>query len=197
MAQPILSILIPSIPERSEKLKEVIEALQKQIDNRPHEFVGMGEIEIISLMDNKQRTIGQKRFDLFNLAQGKYVCMTDDDDEYTPIFIEKVLQAINHINADVITFSQMARIDNSFSIVNFRLGQDNEDFKGAGITRRMAWHCCVWKKEIIEGIKFGNSNYGEDDSFAREANLWAKTECHIPETLHIYDHQGTKSASYK
>lgn len=197
MAQPILSILIPSIPSRIFKLDEVIEGLEHQIKNIPDEYKEMGPVEIISIMDNKQRSIGQKRFDLFNLAQGKYVCMTDDDDKYTPIFIEKTLQAINHTNADVITFKQLARINNAYSVVDFRLKNINQEFKGAGVTQRPAWHCCVWKKTVIDGIQFGDFNWGEDFIFAQAANEIAANECHIDEVLHIYEHDENKTQAFQ
>lgn len=197
MKQPILSILIPSIPSRIFKLDEVIEGLEQQIKNIPDEYKEMGPVEIISIMDNKQRSIGQKRFDLFNLAQGKYVCMTDDDDRYTPIFIEKTLQAINHTNADVITFKQLARINNAYSVVDFRLKNINQEFKGAGVTQRPAWHCCVWRKESIKDIPFGNSNYGEDDVWQQLANELPLKEHHIDETLHIYEHDSHLTAAFQ
>jgi hypothetical protein len=194
--RPILSILIPSIPDRQLQLFQVIRDLQKQIDNRPDEYTAMGEIEILSLMDNKQMSIGEKRSTLFGLAKGKYVCMTDDDDFYTPIFIEKVLQAINHTWADVITFHQLAQDTNSYTLVDFRLKNINHEFKGCGVTQRPAWHCCVWKREIVEAIAFGNTNWGEDNDFQLVANEKAQTECHIPEVLHVYIHNPKTTAAF-
>lgn len=195
--QPILSILIPSIPSRIFKLDEVITALEQQIKNIPDEYKEMGPVEIISIMDNKQRSIGQKRFDLFNLAQGKYVCMTDDDDYYTDIFIQKTLQAINHTWADVITFHQLAQSNTSYTIVDFRLKNINQEFQGTGVTQRPAWHCCVWKKEIVDQIAFGNTNWGEDNDFQLVANEKAQTECHIPEVLHVYIHNEKTTAAFQ
>ena len=68
-----LSILIPSIPSRFDRVKELVGQLEGQIGGRD-------DVEIIVFMDNKKRSIGRKRNDIMKLATGQYFSMIDDDD---------------------------------------------------------------------------------------------------------------------
>lgn len=189
----MLSILIPSIPERLETLKDVI---------RMYEFFVklydlQDEVEIISIVDNKKRTIGNKRNDLMYLARGDYFVFTDDDDRLTQVYFEFIKNAIK-TGVDVITYKQHARINEDQTTVVFGLHHENQEFQKDGITKRPAWHCCTWKRDFISrcGAYFSDINYGEDEPFARHANERAKTSFHIDEVCHIYVHDSTKTASF-
>lgn len=61
----LLSILIPSIPHRIDKMKRLFERLQEQIGDK--------NIEVLSFLDNKKRSIGLKRDALVQLARGSTV----------------------------------------------------------------------------------------------------------------------------
>ena len=62
-----LSITIPSLPSRLDKFSSLFTKIQNQIPN------GSKEIEILSLIDNKNKSVGRKRQALFQLARGDYV----------------------------------------------------------------------------------------------------------------------------
>lgn len=185
-----LSILIPSIPERLDQLKSVISFYESMIEK----YNLTGQVELLSLCDNKKRSIGQKRTDLISLAKGEYVVMSDEDDRLTRRYFEKISAAMD-TNSDVITYFQFARINDDFTFVDFRLRGENEYQNHIGITKRPAWHCCTWRRDVVKDIKFGDTNYGEDDSWQREANKLAKTAYHIADICHIYEHDSDKSAA--
>lgn len=184
-----LSILIPSIPERLEKLNDVISFYESMIAKYSI------DAEILSFTDNKKRSIGRKRTDLLRLAQGEYVVMSDEDDRLTRRYFEKIVEAMAS-GADVITYFQFARINDDYTFVNFRLRGENEYQNNAGITQRPAWHCCTWKRDVVKDIEFSDTNYGEDDDWQREANRRAVTERHIPEVCHIYEHDSHLTAAF-
>lgn len=188
----ILSILIPSIPERLDQLKLKIEYYESMITK----YNLNGAVELLSFCDNKKRSIGQKRTNLIQLAKGDYVVMTDDDaDRLTRRYFENIKKAIES-NCDVITYYQFARINEDFTFVDFRLRNENEYQNHIGITKRPAWHCCTWRREVVKDIKFGDSNYGEDDVFQREANKLAISEYHINDICHVYEHDSDKTAAF-
>lgn len=187
--KPILSILIPSIPERLDKLKYVIAFYESMIAK-----YGI-DAEILSFTDNKKRSIGRKRTDLLRLAQGEYVVMSDEDDRLTRRYFENIVSAID-TKSDVITYSQFARINDDFTFVDFRLRGENEYQNNIGVTKRPAWHCCTWKRDVVKDIEFSDTNYGEDDAWQREANRLAVTEHHIPEVCHIYEHDSHLTAAF-
>ena len=103
-----LSILIPSITERIHQLNVLLKELEDQAGEEP--------VEIIVFIDNCKRTIGKKRTDLLQLAQGEYITMIDDDDFISSDYISTVLTAIEE-GKDVITFKQKSTIDGeSFTV---------------------------------------------------------------------------------
>lgn len=188
----LLSILIPSIPERLDSLKAKIAEYETLIAK----YNLTDKVEIVSICDNKKRSIGRKRTDLISLAQGQYVVMTDDDaDRLTRRYFENINTAIA-TSPDVITYFQFARINEDYTFVDFGLNNPVEYQKHMGITLRPAWHCCTWKAELVKGLQFADSNYGEDDAFQRQANAAAKTEFKIPEICHIYEHDSHKTAAF-
>lgn len=174
-----LSILIPSIPERLDKLKTLIEKIQ---------LIKGYNYEILSLCDNRQMTIGEKRNKLVSMAKGKYIAFCDDDDDITDKY-ELLMIACSTVNADVITFKQEATVDGNKTIVDFDLKHtENEIFVTDGVTKRRPFHVCAWKRELVKGIKFPEINWGEDWKWCAKALKKVKTQCKIDKVLHIYIH---------
>lgn len=185
-----LSILIPSIPERLDKLKYLYDKLLHQIGDKP--------VEVIAVVDNKKRTIGEKRNNVKALAKGEYFMMLDDDDDINLHFIDSVLEAIEK-DVDVITFKQRCRnIDGTDYLVTFGLKNEIEHNVSGSVyldCKRPAWHCCVWKTEHFQKVQFPEVNYGEDMYFQEMANGMARTEYHIDKVLHFYNFDLEKSAA--
>lgn len=192
----MISILIPSIPQRIDRLKELIAKYESYIS------LYNLDAEIISLIDNKRMTIGAKRNALVDLARGSYWVMSDEDDELTEVYFSQI-NKINEVyyegsSIDVVTYLQSARINEDQSTVKFGLKNINEELVKDGITNRPAWHCCTWRKEAVKDARFDSSlNWGEDDLFQRVANQLAKTEIHIPEICHIYAHDSHLTAAFQ
>lgn len=192
MAEIALSILIPSIPERLPQLGELFNAYEWCIQK-----YGLTQrVEVLAFCDNKQRTIGKKRTDMIALSSGKYIVMSDEDDKLTRRYFELIMSAIDQ-NPDVITYNQFARINNEYTFVEFRLKNPVEHHVHMGITRRPAWHCCTWRRSLIQGIAFTDSNWGEDHEFAMKANELAQSEIHIPDICHVYEHDSHLSAAFQ
>lgn len=187
-----LSILIPSIPQRLPQLIDTIARYESLIEK----YGLQGQVELLSFCDNKQRSIGKKRSDLIAMSQGEYIVISDDDDKLTRRYFELIMGAIES-GCDVITYNQLARINDQYSFVEFKLGHPVGSFVNMGITQRPAWHCCTWKRSIVADIKFGDINWGEDHEFAMKANELAKTEFYIPEICHIYEHDSEKTAAFQ
>lgn len=187
-----LSILIPSIPERLEQLSKVMLNYSLLIEK----YNLTGAVELLSICDNKTRSIGKKRSDLITIAQGEYIVISDDDDRLTEKYFEHIMDRMN-IGVDVITYKQFARINNEYSFVDFGLNRSIQDFVHIGITQRPAWHCCTWKREVVKDVQFEDINWGEDHNWAIRANELAKTESHINEICHIYEHDSHLTAAFK
>ena len=186
-----LSILIITIPERKDSFLYLLNKLEKQTKDQ--------SVEVLALMDNRKRSIGEKRQNLFDIAKGDYVCMLDDDDDIDNQFIELTLRAIEK-DKDVITFDQLATIDGSPFIVSFGLVNQNEqaqinDDKHYDDIKRKPFHMCLWKREVVKECKYPFKNYGEDAEWVDCACSKAKTEYHINQILHFYKFSTSGSTS--
>ena len=85
----VLTILVPTIPSRLDYFyPRIMSQLIKQTEK-------YNNIELLSFFDNKKRTIGKKRDDMLNLAQGKYFTFVDDDDIINNDYIDEIMSAIS------------------------------------------------------------------------------------------------------
>src|SRR5215472_4904208 len=176
---PILSILTPAVPSRIFAINVLQKALADQIGTRP--------VEHLVLVDNKRRTVGEKRDALLRAARGTYVAFVDDDDMVAPNYVAELLKASTQ-QPDVITFCQQARVNGEPATVEFKLGNGNEPFKPDVVVKRNAWHVCAWVRTLVIQSHFPAVNYGEDWAFAEPLCKLAKKEVHIPQVLHYYRH---------
>ena len=178
--KPLLSILTPGVPSRWPQIEALHSELARQIGDLP--------VEHLILVDNKRRTVGEKRDALLRAAGGGYVAFCDDDDAVTPEYVAALLAAIRQ-GPDVVTFRQLAVVNGVSGEIEFRLGNPNEGFKPGGVTKRNAWHVCAWRRTLAVLSRFPPTNYGEDWAFAAPlCGLAGLREVHIPAVLHEYHH---------
>jgi len=185
---PILSILTPTIPERSRSLCFLTSFIEEQASKHPR------AIEHLALCDNRQRSIGAKRQALVDIARGKYIAFVDDDDDVSGDYVARLLAAAE-TNADVITFKQRAIYNGLESEVHFGIRNQDGPFNPGGITLRAPWHICAWKREVVANCLFGESNYGEDLVWCQQARKRVRTAHHIDAVLHTYRHDAATTAA--
>lgn len=187
-----LSILTPAVPLRAfvDCISESYEDLSPlaSLSLKFEEQIADLPVEHLVFLDNKKRTIGEKRDALLRIAKGRYVAFVDDDDDVSNDYVHQILNASEQ-NPDVITFEQEATINGLSGRIDFRLGSENEAFKPGGVAKRNAWHVCAWRRELAILSHFPANNYGEDWAFAsRLCALQGLKEVHIPKVLHYYRH---------
>ena len=86
----ILSILIPTLPERAEKFNKLFFDINFQIEMQ-------NAFEIVEVLIDeapKGKSIGEKRNQLLQKASGEYVCFIDDDDKLSNDYIRLILKAL-------------------------------------------------------------------------------------------------------
>jgi len=172
-----LSILTPSIPSRADRLAKLTAAIADQIGDMP--------VEHLVFIDNKRRTIGEKRDNLLRLANGDYIAFVDDDDTILPGYVDRILQAIEQ-NPDVITFEQNAYFDGVKYRVSFEHGKPNSELLPDVLNTRAAWHVCAWKRSLALRSRFPWIQYGEDWAWAEPLNALKLEQWHFFEPLHEY-----------
>lgn len=196
MSLILLSILTPTIPGRRDQLTE----LERQIrESTPEEY--RGQVQHLSMCDNRVMSIGKKREALVRAACGLYVAFVDDDDWVAPDYVSELCAAIDDRAhtldeyPDVITFEQDGTYNGQRSTVEFKLGNPNGLFNPGGKTLRAAWHVCAWRRKLAVRFPFPDTNYGEDWGWAFHLNAVAKRSQHIPKILHYYRHDATTTAA--
>ena len=195
------SILMLSIPERIESMTAAVKHLQEQAD-----AVGQSKaVEILVLLDNRSKSISEKRNDLLQIARGKYIAFLDDDDAVSKDYMSKILTAIDQNDVDCISFDQFCSIDEEPMNVHFGIGHPHgklwrtEDGM-LGDIKRPPYHMCLWKREIAQSEMF-NPIYGangqstEDIDWLMRLYPKVRTEHHIDAPLHLYIYNSHTTAS--
>ncbi len=183
----LLSVLILTLPTRIESYSNLIRNLNQQVvlNNL------MDSVQILSLCDTKELSVGNKRNVLLNQSCGRYVCFIDDDDIISNDYLIKIISALNS-NSDVITFCG-EYVENHtrkpFSISLIHRGNYNYP----NIFYRLPNHLCPVKREIAMSCMFSDKNFGEDSDYAERINKHIKNEFHIQDKLYFYMYDSNKS----
>lgn len=177
-----LSILVPTVPSR---LDTFYMRIMKQLINQTKE---RNDVEVISLFDNKKRTIGEKRNNLLDIARGDYLVFIDDDDRISDNYVNEILNSIyTNPNTDCIVFNSITSIDNGPPIlckygIEFEYGYISTDQ-----WRGKPAHTMVYKSSIAKRHKFPIINNGEDVDWVKRACMEIKHQTRIENTLYWYD----------
>lgn len=174
-----LSILIPSLQERSERL----ERLKDELNNQ----VGKKNVEVLSVVDNRQLSVGQKRNMLLIQSTGEYVSFVDDDDAVSKDYVEKMLSAVSQ-NPDCSSFTGEIVFSDGYSrpfIHSLRYDKWIDDHE-AKVYYRPPNHLNAIKREHAIKVGFPSINIGEDRAFSMGVLPLLKKEAWIEGVVYRY-----------
>lgn len=185
----LLSILIPTLPERKIMLDGLINEIMEQCRDVPAQTVEV-------LTDNRARgtvTTGQKRNDLLARAIGRYSWFIDDDDMILPHSLPAILHACNNSGADVICIDGYMTTDNlpdSHIPFEMRIGHPykSETRNGGEVYLRPPNHLCPMKRSIAIQVPFVKKNQQEDYDFCMRLQKLGllKSQYVIPTPVYHY-----------
>lgn len=179
-----LSILVCSVhTRRSTFLPKILDQLYGQFEALPK--AEQARVEIVTLIDNKQIMLGEKRNLLVDLAQGNYVVFVDDDDEVADDYVKTLLKATG-TEADVITFFAEVTLDGGEAKICRYSTQYRRDRNTATEYHRIPNHICCVRRELAQKSSFPNIAYGEDSRYAKVLLRHLRTEHQIPRVLYHY-----------
>jgi len=186
-----LSILILTTPRRVNTLfPSLLNSLLNQIGDRI-------DIEVLGLFDNKKRSIGEKRNNLLQIANGEYLVFIDDDDKISDDYIKSIMDAINNNpNTDCIVFDCYATFDKSWK-VTIKYSKDFGYWHAGEIWTAKPSHTMVWKSSIAKKHLFKHISYKEEIDWIEEICKDIKIETRIDKVLYYYEHSGKISESAK
>jgi len=192
-----LSILVPTTTKRCERFfTNMIENINNQIikNNR-------NDVEVLGLLDNYKKTIGEKRNILLNMASGSFIVFVDDDDRISEDFLFEILNAIDcNPNADCIVYDMICVISGCRKI-HSKFGIEYDYTKLAPWTIENCsvkneipelWygkpsHNMVWASRIAKTCIFPQTNTGEDFAWVKQAWPKIKHQVRIDKVIYYYD----------
>lgn len=210
MIQPLLSIQIPSTPDRHSDVLNLLLVINNQysikncsifqIDNLmcSRWYDECAEIEILIFIDNKEISIGQKRELLYKYSNGDFSWQIDSDDSISMNAIDLILTAIKaNPEIDCIGFMELINIDGNEASSN--ISNIYGDWEGEG--NKILWDGFTYhrtpffktpiKTALCNDVGVQWSRFGEDHDFARRVKPKIKLEHYIPEYIYYYIHKSS------
>ncbi len=177
-----LAILIPTIESRKEQFNALRDRINKLIESNFDTSV-----QLISICDNKEISIGAKRQQLLEASDARYVVFIDDDDRVHDDYLTDILSAIHH-KPDFIGFEiecsgtpgKTANVSNKYSDWANKL--DGFDYV------RTPYHKTPIRRDIALQIGFKDMRFGEDYDFSKRLKQSGliQNEYHIDKVLYYY-----------
>lgn len=198
---PVLSILIPTTPDRQYQFERLYFKLLSQVQVVRNIHPSLGEVEI--RYDNSRKfldgglSIGKKRQGLLDLATGDYVAFVDSDDDVAPNYIEQLVRGCLQ-GADIVTFKSFIKNDHYWALIDMSLNNlENEEVNPYGSKKRTPWHICPLKREIAMTQRFNDINHSEDWNWMSRILLDVHSETHLDVVLTQYNHSERYSEADK
>jgi glycosyltransferase involved in cell wall biosynthesis len=159
----LFSILIPTLKDRQGQFNNLYQKLRRQITEESLNE----EVEILSLLDNKDHTIGLKRNKLIERAEGKFIAFVDDDDTVSDNYVSLICSAIKtNPDIDCIGIKGQITFRGKKPRIFIHSLQYTEYFTNKGTFFRPPYHLNPIKRDIAKRYKFADVSYSEDIDWA-------------------------------
>lgn len=183
---PVLSILVPTLYSRQHFLERLRANISAQVEDP-------SKVELTFLIDNGEKTTGEKRNILLDNAKGDYICYIDDDDLYAPNAIPLFLDAIEKHKPDVIGFPLMMTTDGANGEISTHSLRYNHWWQEQDPLQphknryyRNPNHLNPVKRELALQTRFPNMVVGEDRDYSMRLLPLLKTEAFIDQVCYFY-----------
>ncbi len=144
-------------------------------------------VELIAILDNQRRVIGDKRNDLVRCARGEYLVFVDDDDVVPDDFVAALLQGMDaNPQADCITFDRHVYFNGQFSHrAECRVGVPESPIQHGHCTAAPN-HIALWRTGLAREVSFPSLNMGCDNAWYDQALRRVRRHGHIDRVLYEY-----------
>lgn len=187
--QPLLTIQIPFTEER----KPETERLMTEFDFQRERYNLLKEVDYTFDGRGRNVSIGQKRTDMYQRANGLFVVQWDSDDWVLEDGLLKIVQAIrSNPTVDCVTYQEHVHINGVNYTSNHSIeysdweGEGNTEFPDGFNFHRTPYMKDVIRTEIAKSVPVPDSRFGEDHAWSKLIKPLLKTETHIPEEIYHY-----------
>jgi hypothetical protein len=172
----LLTVLIPTLPER-EKIRT---PLLEELDRQGVPFL---------LSDRVGLSTGKKRNLLLDLVSTPYFAFIDDDDWIASNYGDALLSYLNRFtpHIDVLAFSVLY-LQNQLPPKTILLGNQHHNWHLNGpVLRRPVLPWCVMKTDFAQPISFPDLYWGEDRLWSEQVSRLQPSVINIPHHLYCYE----------
>lgn len=184
----LLTICICTLPSRERMFNSLVRNLSRQVSDGNL----YGDVEIMSDADI-HKTIGQKRNDLLDLANGKFVVFIDDDDSVSGDYLKQIINVIRKNNdCDCIGMKGVITFDGNEER-KWEISKDfGKWFESNGVYYRTPNHISPIRASIAKSVGFPNISNGEDFEYSMGVLPLLKNEVKIEKELYHYQYVTNK-----
>lgn len=183
-SKPKLSILIPTVGERDDRFKKLVETLSPQVQKHK------GRVEVVVFWNNFDTPLAEIRQALVNEARGEYISFIDDDDSVPEYYCDRILAATktrpDYIGWRMQLWFNGQKMKPTYHSIEYTEWSDDGD----GYYRN-ASHLNPVKRSIALQVPFHQGDdkfYGtaEDYSWSQRVAPLLKTEEYIEDVMYFY-----------
>jgi len=154
----------------------------------------VSRVEVVISHDNKEKTVGEKRNEVIQKAEGKYICFVDDDDMVSDNYFSLLLQALDeHPDTDGVGFKGIYyQSGNPLMEFSHSSGHEGhfrtQDPDGKITQQRPLNHLNPVRADIMKKIGFTEKNFGEDSEYSDKlySSKLLKKEVYLDKILYHY-----------
>ena len=143
----------------------------------------------IKIITQNNQGVAKARNSALEHAEGKYLCFLDADDELASTFLEKMYHQIDSTDADIVSCDfQRTSISKENSPLS-KITLYNSVFDRF-LNKKPKIISAVWgklfRKSVVENVRFPEIKLGEDLPYLYEALYLTKKGVYLPEKLYFY-----------
>ena len=184
----ILTIAIPTLEERKAEYAFLKASIMDQIKK-----LGVKDVEVISMCDDRELTIGEKRQKLYEMARGEWTVQVDDDDQLASDYLYHVLPALGK-NPDCVGYKEAVDFKGKARRIS-RISLEYTEWKTNKpstidvMYERSPFFKVPIRTELCRQAGVPFLRFAEDIEFAKRIRPLLTTEVFIDEFLYIYNTQ--------
>jgi len=178
-----LTIGICSVPQRANELAKLLAILTPQLTD---------EVELIIITDNQQRSLGQKRKDISEMAKGKMLSFIDDDDRISADYVQTIIEAPK---SHIIAFDALVSCDGSIPLLcDFDVNHEHE----VNEPHYLRWpnHICAVSTLVAKAVGWRDIHKEDFDFALRLKNYYLAQnlkQTKINKVLYYYDYDSNNT----
>lgn len=182
------TIAILTVPGREKFLERLMGVLEPQVEDQP--------IEIITLKDNREKSIGEKRQMALEMCVTEYISFIDDDDLVSARYCELIMEELKHRPYGVGFRGIITGRNNvAYEFVHkahLPYSQKPENYGGTLVYTRPLNHLNPVMTSIAQEIGFKSISMGEDMDYSMRLDKSGliKDNVFIDQFLYFYQYRG-------